>query len=110
MTDFAILLREGIDDVRVRYDRHVEGIFPRATWLDLLRGGGLRADGRRTEPGSASSSSPGDRGSLDERARHRRPGEADAARALFAAPTASTCAAPCRPSAPAARGAALSPR
>ncbi|MFH1474806.1 MAG: class I SAM-dependent methyltransferase [Chloroflexota bacterium] len=37
VTDFAILLREGVDDVRVRYDRHVEGLFARATWLDLLR-------------------------------------------------------------------------
>jgi hypothetical protein len=36
VTDFAILLREGATDVRVRYDRHVEGIFPRATWLDVL--------------------------------------------------------------------------
>jgi len=36
-TDFALLLREGASDVRVRYDRHVEGLFARATWLDLLR-------------------------------------------------------------------------
>jgi len=36
LTDYALLLREGADDVRVRYDRHVEGLFPRATWLDLL--------------------------------------------------------------------------
>jgi SAM-dependent methyltransferase len=35
--DFALLLREGDTDVRVRYDRHVLGLFPRATWLDLLR-------------------------------------------------------------------------
>jgi len=37
LTDFALLLREGASDVRVRYDRHVEGLFARATWLDLLR-------------------------------------------------------------------------
>ncbi len=37
VTDFAFLLREGADGVRVRCDRHVEGLFPRATWLDLLR-------------------------------------------------------------------------
>lgn len=37
VTDFAMLLREGAGDVRVRYDRHVEGIFPRATWVDILR-------------------------------------------------------------------------
>ncbi len=36
LTDFAILLREGTDDVRVQFDRHVEGLFPRATWLELL--------------------------------------------------------------------------
>ncbi len=43
VTDFAILLREGGDDVRVRYDRHVEGVFPRASWLDLLREVGFEA-------------------------------------------------------------------
>jgi hypothetical protein len=37
VTDFALLLREGDADVRVRHDRHVMGLFPRATWLDLLR-------------------------------------------------------------------------
>jgi ubiquinone/menaquinone biosynthesis C-methylase UbiE len=36
ITDFALLLREGADDVRIRYDRHVEGLFARAAWLDLL--------------------------------------------------------------------------
>ncbi len=36
LTDFAILLREGADDVRVRYDRHVMGLFARGTWLDLF--------------------------------------------------------------------------
>jgi SAM-dependent methyltransferase len=41
ITDFAFLLREGADDVRVRHDRHVEGLFSRATWLDLLRGVGF---------------------------------------------------------------------
>ena len=37
VTDFALLLREGARVVRVRYDRHVEGLFARAAWLDLLR-------------------------------------------------------------------------
>lgn len=37
VTDYALLVREGAGDVRVRHDRHVEGVFPRATWLDLLR-------------------------------------------------------------------------
>lgn len=37
LTDFAILLREGDSDVRVRYDRHVMGLFGRDQWLALLR-------------------------------------------------------------------------
>lgn len=32
ITDYAYLLREG-DQTRVVYDRHVEGLFSRATWL-----------------------------------------------------------------------------
>ncbi len=43
LTDFSILLREGADDVRVRLDRHVEGLFPRATWFGLLREIGFEA-------------------------------------------------------------------
>jgi len=35
--DFAYLLREGRGPVRVVQDTHVFGIFPRQTWLDLLR-------------------------------------------------------------------------
>jgi len=34
--DFAYLLQEG-DRVRVEHDRHVVGLFPRATWLARLR-------------------------------------------------------------------------
>jgi ubiquinone/menaquinone biosynthesis C-methylase UbiE len=41
LTDFALLLREGADDIRLRLDRHVEGLFPRATWLRLLRAVGF---------------------------------------------------------------------
>jgi hypothetical protein len=36
-----MLLREGDADVRVRYDRHTTGLFPRATWSDLVRGVGF---------------------------------------------------------------------
>jgi SAM-dependent methyltransferase len=36
LTDFAYLLREADGAVRVEHDRHVEGLFPRATWLRLL--------------------------------------------------------------------------
>jgi hypothetical protein len=42
--DFAILLREGSDDVRVVQERHVMGLFPRATWLELLREVGFEAE------------------------------------------------------------------
>jgi hypothetical protein len=43
VTEFALLLREGTDDVTARYDRHVMGIFPRQVWLDLLRDVGFEA-------------------------------------------------------------------
>jgi hypothetical protein len=34
--DFAFLLREADGSVRVELDRHVVGLFPRATWLAAL--------------------------------------------------------------------------
>lgn len=37
IADIAMLLREGPEAVRVRHDRHMQGLFPRATWLALLR-------------------------------------------------------------------------
>ena len=43
VTEFAMLLREGSDTVRVRYDRHVEGLFAEHEWLALLADAGLRA-------------------------------------------------------------------
>jgi SAM-dependent methyltransferase len=39
--DFAYLLREGDQPVRVVHDCHVFGIFPRDTWLRLLRDHGF---------------------------------------------------------------------
>ena len=42
--DYAYLLRESDGSVRVLDDRHVEGIFPRATWLSLLADVGFQAD------------------------------------------------------------------
>ena len=42
--DYAYLLREANGSVRVLDDRHVEGIFPRATWLRLLGEVGFQAD------------------------------------------------------------------
>ena len=43
LCDFAYLLREG-DTVRCEQDRHVMGVFPRHTWLDLLAETGFRAE------------------------------------------------------------------
>lgn len=37
VVDYAYLLREADGTVRAEHDRHVEGLFPRATWLHLLR-------------------------------------------------------------------------
>ena len=39
--DFACLLRERNQPLRVVHDTHVFGIFPRETWLRLLRGAGF---------------------------------------------------------------------
>jgi SAM-dependent methyltransferase len=41
--DYAYLLREADGSVRVEHDRHVEGLFPRATWLRLLSETGFSA-------------------------------------------------------------------
>lgn len=40
-TDFAIVLRDHRGDTRVVHDSHVEGIFPRAEWLRILRESGF---------------------------------------------------------------------
>ena len=37
--DYAFLLRER-DDVRAVHDRHVEGLFARAVWTDVLAAAG----------------------------------------------------------------------
>jgi trans-aconitate methyltransferase len=42
--EYAFLLRDGHDVTSV-HDRHVEGLFPRATWFDVLRGAGYRVEG-----------------------------------------------------------------
>jgi SAM-dependent methyltransferase len=41
--DYAYLLRDADGSVRVEHDRHVEGLFPRATWLELLADAGFEA-------------------------------------------------------------------
>jgi hypothetical protein len=42
-TDYALLLREG-DEVRAVHDRHVEGVFPQATWRRLLEEAGYEVE------------------------------------------------------------------
>ena len=37
VADYAYLLREADGTMHVEHDRHIEGIFPRDTWLRLLR-------------------------------------------------------------------------
>lgn len=40
VVDFAYLMREE-DEVTVEHDRHVFGLFPRTTWLDVMGSAGL---------------------------------------------------------------------
>jgi SAM-dependent methyltransferase len=40
-TDFAIVLRDRRGDARVVHDFHIEGLFPRAEWIRLLREAGF---------------------------------------------------------------------
>jgi len=42
-TDFAIVLRDQNGDTRVVIDSHIEGVFPRAEWMRLLREVGFEA-------------------------------------------------------------------
>ena len=41
IVDYAFLLRDAAGEVRVVHDRHVEGLFPRASWLGWFREVGL---------------------------------------------------------------------
>jgi SAM-dependent methyltransferase len=43
IVDYAFLLREANGDVRAVHDRHIEGLFPRATWLETFDAAGLSA-------------------------------------------------------------------
>jgi SAM-dependent methyltransferase len=43
LADFAYLLRDESGEVRCVHDRHVCGVFPRTTWLELLEAAGFRA-------------------------------------------------------------------
>ncbi len=42
-TEYVLALREG-EAVTVHHDRHVEGLFPRATWERVLRGAGYAVE------------------------------------------------------------------
>jgi hypothetical protein len=43
VTDYALLLRDGVEVTAV-HDRHVEGLFPKATWLRVLSSAGYRVE------------------------------------------------------------------
>jgi trans-aconitate methyltransferase len=43
VVEYSFLLRDGAE-VKAVHDRHVEGLFARATWLRLLTGAGYRAE------------------------------------------------------------------
>lgn len=52
--DCAFLLRDG-DEVRVVHDRHIVGLFPRATWVRLLSEAGYQVDSIRRPIGDGES-------------------------------------------------------
>ena len=43
MAEYAFLLRDGAD-IKAVHDRHVEGLFARATWIEILEGAGYRVE------------------------------------------------------------------
>jgi hypothetical protein len=43
VVDYAFLLRDGDGSVRVEHDRHIEGLFSRAQWLEWFAAAGLPA-------------------------------------------------------------------
>jgi hypothetical protein len=45
VVDYAFLLREDGGSTRVEHDRHIEGLFSRDEWLDLLHAAGFQAHG-----------------------------------------------------------------
>jgi trans-aconitate methyltransferase len=51
VVDYAFMLRQASGEVRVVHDRHVEGLFPRAVWLELMRAAGLDPTIERDEWG-----------------------------------------------------------
>lgn len=54
--DYTCVLRERDGSIRVEHDRHIEGLFPQARWLELLREAGFEPsiapfDHSELEPG-----------------------------------------------------------
>ena len=47
LADYAYLLRDENGDVRAVHDRHTCGLFPKATWLELMREAGLESEHRQ---------------------------------------------------------------
>ncbi len=43
-TDFVYVLREGHHPVRIEYEQHINGLFPRDEWLRLLRATGFEPE------------------------------------------------------------------
>ncbi len=57
LVDYAYLLREADGSVRSLYDRHVNGLFSQAEWLEVMQAEGLRArvlpfEHSQVEPGA----------------------------------------------------------
>jgi hypothetical protein len=50
-TDYVIVMRDRRGDTRVVEDRHIEGLFPRAEWIRLLRAVGFDPSITRDEWG-----------------------------------------------------------
>jgi SAM-dependent methyltransferase len=49
IVDFGILIRDKNGAIRVVHDQHLYGLFPRSTWLRLLREVGFKANVERDE-------------------------------------------------------------
>jgi hypothetical protein len=46
VTDYAYLLKESDGEIRVAHDRHICGLFSRATWTRLIEDAGFRGERR----------------------------------------------------------------
>jgi SAM-dependent methyltransferase len=55
IADYAYVLREADGSVSVEHDRHIEGLFARAEWLEILRDVGFEPEIVALEPAEAES-------------------------------------------------------